>query len=73
MTHSHFLQIEHQAHGAKTSDPVINREDDDKLILKDGVTLAEAGVKNETEISFFKLSDYQAYQADPECDLAKTS
>ncbi|CAB4060724.1 unnamed protein product [Lepeophtheirus salmonis] len=27
------LKIEHNAFGAKTNDPVINREDDDKLLL----------------------------------------
>lgn len=67
------FKIEHQAHGAKTSDPVINRDDDEKLILKSDMTLAEAGVKNETEISFFKLADYETYKADPEVDLAKTN
>jgi len=33
------LKIEHHAHGAKTSDPVINTENDEKLILKPGTTL----------------------------------
>ena len=28
------LKIEHQAHGAKTSDPVINTERDGELILR---------------------------------------
>lgn len=66
------LQIEHQAHGAKTSDPVINRTDDDLLILKPSQTLAEGGVKHETEIAFFKRADYMAYQANPDIDLVHT-
>lgn len=55
------LKIEHQAHGAKSNDPVINCENDDQLILKPGQKLNESNVRHETEIAFFKLSDYQAY------------
>ena len=55
------LQIEHQAHGAKTSDPVMNCEKDIELILKPGQSLSQSNVRHETEIAFFKLSDYQAY------------
>jgi len=58
-------KIEHQAHGSKTSDPCINREEDDRLILRGDVTLREAGVKNETEISVFRLADYEEYKKDP--------
>jgi len=59
------LKIQHKAFGAKTSDPVINTEDDEKLMLRPGVTLKEAGVEHETEISFFKLEDYKSYQKNP--------
>jgi len=55
------FKIEHQAHGAKSNDPVINCENDDQLILKPGQKLNESNVRHETEIAFFKLSDYQAY------------
>jgi len=55
------LKIEHQAHGAKSNDPVMNCENDDQLILKPGQKLNESNVRHETEIAFFKLSDYQAY------------
>ena len=55
------LQIEHQAHGAKTSDPVMNCEKDIELILKPGQSLSQSNVRHETEIAFFKLSDYQVY------------
>lgn len=54
-----LLQIEHQAHGSKSNDPVINTEND--LFLRNGATLKEADVRNETELAFFKLTDYQAY------------
>jgi len=55
------LKIEHQAHGFKSNDPVMNCENDDQLILKPGQKLNESNVRHETEIAFFKLSDYQAY------------
>ena len=59
------LKIEHHAHGAKTSDPVINTENDQMLILQPGLSLEEQGVKNETELSLFKLEDYQEYKKLP--------
>jgi len=55
------LKIEHQAHGAKSNDPVINCEKDEKLILEPGKLLSQSDVRNETELAFFKLSDYQSY------------
>ena len=39
----------------------MNCENDDQLILKPGQKLNESNVRHETEIAFFKLSDYQAY------------
>jgi len=60
------MKIEHQAHGSKTSDPVINTEMDEKLFLVSGSTLDSQGVKNETEISLFKKSDYDEYRDGPE-------
>lgn len=56
------LKIEHQPHKSKSSDPVINTEDDDTLILKDENTLLESQVVNETELSFFKMDDYIQYK-----------
>jgi len=60
------MKIEHQAHGSKTSDPVINTEEDLKLFLLPGSSLAEQGVKNETEISLFKRADYEEYKHGPQ-------
>ncbi|XP_072028632.1 UPF0538 protein C2orf76-like [Amphiura filiformis] len=56
------LKIQHQPHGAKTSDPVINSDDDEKLMLKLRTTLADNNVGNETEISFFRNADYENYK-----------
>ena len=60
------MKVQHQAFGAKTSDPVINTLHDEELMLKPDSTLAESGVTEETEISFFKLEDYKVYQANPQ-------
>ncbi|XP_068670195.1 UPF0538 protein C2orf76 homolog isoform X2 [Montipora capricornis] len=38
------MKIQHKAHGAKTSDPVINTEDDEKLMLKPNCTLSDNGI-----------------------------
>lgn len=55
------LKIEYQPHGFKTNDPLINTENDEELLLKSGLTLEAQGIQNETEISFFRKSDYLEY------------
>lgn len=57
------LKIEHLPHKAKSNDPVINTGDDDKLILSDQTSLGDAGVVNETVLSFFKMDDYLQYKS----------
>jgi len=57
------MKVEHQAHGSKTSDPVINTEGE-VLELGD-VALTSVGIKNETEISLFRRSDYDDYKLGP--------
>ncbi|KPP62087.1 UPF0538 protein C2orf76-like [Scleropages formosus] len=59
------MKIIHQAHGAKTNELVMSLEDDDRLILKEGVSLKAAGVANETELAFFRKEDYEAFKANP--------
>ncbi|KAL9966255.1 hypothetical protein ACROYT_G024303 [Oculina patagonica] len=60
------MKIQHKAHGAKTSNPVIVLEDDEKLILTPDCSLSDSGIENETEISFFKKEDYEKYKTNPE-------
>ena len=60
------MKIEHQAFGMKSNDPVINRENDEKLILRDEKSLADMGVINETVLSFFRLEDYKKYSLNPQ-------
>jgi hypothetical protein len=58
----YIFQIETHRFGHKTNDPLMNLEDDDKLILKPGLTLDQQGVGDETEISFFNMADYISYK-----------
>ena len=54
------LKIEHVPFKSKSTDPVINCENDEDLILRD-----ESSVKdlvNETEISYFFMQDYVKYK-----------
>lgn len=57
------LKIEHLPHKAKSNDPVINTDDDDRLILLDHAPLSEAGVVHETALSLFKMDDYLQYKS----------
>ncbi|XP_042541185.1 UPF0538 protein C2orf76 homolog [Dipodomys merriami] len=59
------LKIMHQAHKSKTNELVLNLEDDDQLLLREGSTLREAGIANETEIAFFCEEDYRKYKVNP--------
>ncbi|XP_033762671.1 UPF0538 protein C2orf76 homolog isoform X2 [Pecten maximus] len=38
------IKILHQAHGSKTSDPVINTDRDEELILLPDITLQDSGI-----------------------------
>lgn len=61
------LKIYTKAHGSKTSNLIINLDHDDELMLNDDeATLADLGIENETEISFFNGAAYRAYQKKPE-------
>uniref|UniRef100_A0A2R5LFR6 Uncharacterized protein n=1 Tax=Ornithodoros turicata TaxID=34597 RepID=A0A2R5LFR6_9ACAR len=62
------IKIEHFPHKSKTTDPVINTEDD-TLILPDEKTLLESHMINETELSFFKLEDYIRYKTSKHSDV----
>ncbi|XP_044130395.1 UPF0538 protein C2orf76 homolog isoform X2 [Bufo gargarizans] len=59
------MKIIHQAHGSKSNDLVVSLEDDEKLILRSGQTLREAGVAHETELAFFCYADYSQYKSNP--------
>lgn len=56
-----------KAHGTKTMNLIINMEDKDEryMFTDDGKTLADYGCEHETEVSMFKLADYEAFKANP--------
>lgn len=66
------LKVYTHAHGSKTVNLVINfdHDDDAKWVIdvKDpnGPKLSEYDIANETEISLYKLEDYQEYVKNPE-------
>lgn len=63
------MKIYTHAHGTKTMNLVINMDHDDDWVLdinEDQKKLADYGIENETEISIFRKSDYEAYKANPE-------
>ena len=59
------LKIGYQQYGHKANNLVINFEDDDKLILQAGKTLAQQGVADETEIACFVMEEYKQYKEHP--------
>lgn len=76
------FKIYSQPHGAKTSNPVINLNNDEELILQDwsqslsalGFRTSECflvvlplpfSLEDETEVSLFVRSEYEAYKANP--------
>ncbi|KAJ1813996.1 hypothetical protein LPJ60_006171, partial [Coemansia sp. RSA 2675] len=58
------LKIYTQAFGNKTQNLIINIGDDG-FLLDDKATLEFAGVRNETELSFFNHEAYKAYARSP--------
>uniref|UniRef100_A0A3P8ZMA8 Uncharacterized protein n=1 Tax=Esox lucius TaxID=8010 RepID=A0A3P8ZMA8_ESOLU len=48
-----------------TNELVMSLDDDDTLILQDGLTLRAAGIANETELAFFRRDDYEVFKANP--------
>ncbi|KAF9066845.1 hypothetical protein BDP27DRAFT_1329839 [Rhodocollybia butyracea] len=55
-----------QAHGAKTTNLIINLDHDEWILDDDSKTLGEFGFENETEISFFNRELYEEFKQNPE-------
>lgn len=60
------LKLYTKAHGAKTTNLIINLDNEDWILGEDSKTLAEYGFENETEVSFFNYELYKQFQAHPE-------
>jgi len=60
------MKLYSKAHGAKTTNLIINLDNDDWILDDDSKILAEIGFENETEISFFSRELYEAFKRNPE-------
>ncbi|KAF8321810.1 hypothetical protein DL93DRAFT_2210210 [Clavulina sp. PMI_390] len=60
------LKLYTKAHGAKTTNLIINLENDDWILDDEAATLASLGFENETEVSFFNRELYEAFKINPE-------
>ncbi|KDR81344.1 hypothetical protein GALMADRAFT_221202 [Galerina marginata CBS 339.88] len=60
------LKLYTRAHGAKTSNLIINLDHDEWILSNDEDTLADLGFENETEVSFFNSTDYKEFKVNPE-------
>ncbi|KAF7295240.1 hypothetical protein MIND_01062900 [Mycena indigotica] len=60
------LKLYSHAHGAKTTNLIINLDHDDWIFDDDSKLLVDLGFENETEVSFFNYEDYTRFKANPE-------
>jgi len=60
------LKLYTRAHGAKTTNLIINLDHDDWFFDNDAQILADIGIENETELSFFNRAAYEAFKDNPE-------
>ncbi|EJU05620.1 hypothetical protein DACRYDRAFT_20056 [Dacryopinax primogenitus] len=60
------LKLYTKAHGAKTTNLIINLDHDEWLLTDDSVTLASCGLENESEVSFFNRELYEQFKSHPE-------
>ncbi|GAA5988978.1 hypothetical protein JCM5350_001736 [Sporobolomyces pararoseus] len=59
------LKLYTRAHGAKTTNLIMNLENDEWILEDDSVTLASVGIENESEVSFFNRELYEAFKINP--------
>ncbi|KAI9594934.1 hypothetical protein BDF19DRAFT_465814 [Syncephalis fuscata] len=59
------LKVYTQAHGSKTNNLIINLNHDE-WIMEDTKQLADYGLANETELSFFNRDAYETFKNDPQ-------
>ncbi|KAF4578672.1 hypothetical protein EYR40_001178 [Pleurotus pulmonarius] len=60
------LKLYSKAHGAKTTNLIINLDHDEWLFKDDCKLLIDLGFENETEVSFFNGEMYEKFKANPE-------
>lgn len=59
------LKLYTRAHGSKTTNLIINLDHEDWVLTDETAILQTLGIENETELSFFRRGDYDAFKADP--------
>ncbi|GAA5833410.1 hypothetical protein JCM3766R1_005494 [Sporobolomyces carnicolor] len=59
------IKLYTKAHGAKTTNLIMNLENDEWILDDDSVTLASVGIENEAEVSFFNRELYDAFKLNP--------
>lgn len=60
------MKLYTKAHGAKTTNLIINLDHDDWIIGDDTKILADLGFENETEVSLFNRELYDQFKLNPE-------
>jgi len=60
------LKLYTKAHGAKTTNLIINLDHDEWILDDNSKVLVDLGFENETEASFFNRDAYHNFQANPE-------
>ncbi|KAF8163027.1 hypothetical protein B0H34DRAFT_650806 [Crassisporium funariophilum] len=60
------LKLYTKAHGAKTSNLIINLDHDEWILDDDCKPLVALGFENETEVSYFNRQDYEEFKINPE-------
>ncbi|KAI0086658.1 hypothetical protein BDY19DRAFT_959653 [Irpex rosettiformis] len=64
--HLDTLKVYTKAHGAKTTNLIINLDHDEWILDDDSKLLADVGFENETEVSFFNRELFEAFKKHPE-------
>ncbi|GBE82553.1 hypothetical protein BKA93DRAFT_761497 [Sparassis latifolia] len=60
------IKVYAKAHGAKTTNLIINLDHDEWILTDESKTLTECGFENETEASLFNREAYETFKAHPE-------
>jgi hypothetical protein len=60
------MKLYTKAHGAKTTNLIINLDHEEWILEDDSNTLAELGFENETEVSMFNRELYDEFKLNPE-------
>ncbi|KAH9967934.1 hypothetical protein BC827DRAFT_1258127 [Russula dissimulans] len=64
--HLDTLKLYTKAHGAKTTNLIINLDHDEWILSDESKQLSEYGLENETEVSFFNREMYEKFKLDPQ-------